>query len=357
MPTSYQTLGCAVLKTAIYARFQYTYADTIVSYANRIQETWIDGQIFDLFDELMTLTMRAFGKVLLDVDLWNDAKELNDARITLWEWINHVATRIFVLPLTMPTPHNKRVNKALSILREQIGAMIKERRIAERDRGDILSMLISARYDNGDRVSNSQIYDETVALLFAAHETNASALSWTFYLLSHHPNIYTKLQKEVDSALQGRLPNYADLQNLPYTLQVLKEAMRLYPPAARQFRVALRDTQLGSYPIRKNTTVMFSQYLLHRHPNSFPIPEQFDPNRFSAESESLLHRFAHIPFGGGKRICLGNHYAMMEGHLILATLAQRVSFELAPQQQKIIPTLAVTLRPSRKVWVKVRRRL
>jgi cytochrome P450 len=139
-------------------------------------------------------------------------------------------------------------------------------------------------------------------------------------------------------------------------LQVLKEALRLYPPSSAIVRVAVRDTVLGErYPIRKNTAVTFSQYVLHRRPDAFPDPERFDPERFLPQNEQRLPRYAYLPFGAGHRVCIGNHFAMMEGQLLLATIAQRLRFELATRLP-MRPTLPLTLRPIRPVMVAVTRR-
>ena len=204
-------------------------------------------------------------------------------------------------------------------------------------------------------MSDRQVYDEAVTLFVAGHETTANALTWTFWLLARHPECYDRLQRELDAVLAGRPPTAADLPRLPYALQVFKEAMRLYPPSSGLLRVALRDTEIGGYPIRRRTSVLCSQYVLHRRPDSFPEPERFDPERFTPERERELPRYAYLPFGAGHRVCIGNHFALLEGHLLLATLAQRVRFELATGQD-VAPRLLVTLRPAREIAVRVRRR-
>jgi cytochrome P450 len=162
---------------------------------------------------------------------------------------------------------------------------------------------------------------------------------------------------EVDTVLQGRLPTYADLVNLPYCLQVFKETLRLYPPAYALTRVALHDIELNEYQVHKGESVMIPIYVLHRRSDFYPDPETFDPERFTPEREKQLPRYAYVPFGAGPRICIGNHFAMMEGHLLLATLAQRVTFELIPGQ-KIVPDpqKTITIRPINGVQVKVHRR-
>lgn len=161
----------------------------------------------------------------------------------------------------------------------------------------------------------------------------------------------------MDSVLQGRTPTFADLARLPYCLQVFKEAIRLYPPAYAFSRRALRELKIDGYRVPKWRVVLIAPYTLHRREEYFPEPEQFDPDRFTAEWEKLLSRYAYLPFGAGPRICLGMHFALMEGHLMIATIAQRVSFSLVPGQQIVPdPLHHLTLRPAGEVKVVVRRR-
>jgi len=344
-----------LLAPIFYNRNMEKYAKRIVNCANCIIEKWKENTEFDFFEEMMRLTLNTFCNVLMDIELLTET-EFDSARQTVWNWINYVAIHPIRFPLSIPTSRNQRFKSALNVLNQRVRAIITERRSKEEDRGDILSKLVLARYEDGRGMSDAQIYDETIAFLFAAHETGASAITWSFYLLNNYPEIYSKVRYEIDTVLDERLPTYADLRNLPYTLQVLKEAMRLYPPAARQFRVALKDTELGGYTIPKGTTVQISQYLLHRRSDCFPNPENFNPDRFTEQNEKNLPRFAYLPFGGGNRNCLGKHYAMIEGHLLLATLLQRVNFVLLPKQQNVMPELAVTLRPERPIKAIVKRR-
>ncbi len=264
-----------------------------------------------------------------------------------------------VLP-AVPTLTKRRIARSMAVVRQVVRDIIRAHQ-AERTDGaqkqtDILTMLLQARDEEGQGMSAQQIEDEVMTFFLAGHETTALALTWTFYLLTQHPAALAQMQAEVDAVLGGRPPTQADLPRLPYTLQVLKESMRLYPPSSAIIRVALRDTVLGNrYPIRKNTTVAFSQYVLHRRPDTFPDPERFVPERFRPENEQALPRYAYVPFGAGPRICIGNYFSMMEGHLLLATIAQRLQITLlAPTPIRAI--LPLTLRPIRPVTVRVTHR-
>lgn len=206
-------------------------------------------------------------------------------------------------------------------------------------------------------MNDKQVRDEALTLFGAGHETTATALTWAWYLLATHPEVYAKVQREVDDTLKGCPPTYADLEHLPYTLQVFKEAMRLYPPAYAIARVPLHDVEIDGYPLRKNTVIVIATYAIHRRPDYFPDPEEFRPERFTPEREKLLPRCAYMPFGAGPRICIGNHFATMEGHLLLATLAQRVTFELVPGQHiEPEPNRTITIRPKYPMKMIVHRR-
>ncbi|MCA9924007.1 MAG: cytochrome P450, partial [Anaerolineales bacterium] len=201
------------------------------------------------------------------------------------------------------------------------------------DTGDLLSMLMLSVDEAGEFMDDKQLRDEVATLFAAGHETTSNALSWTWYLLAQHPHIEARLHEELDSVLAGRQPTLADLPNLPYSLQIIKEAIRLYPPAwVLNGRLALEDVQLGGYTVPKGSTVFVSPYVMHHLPQYFAEPEQFKPERFTPEFEKSLPKFAYMPFGGGARICIGNAFAMMEAQLILATIAQQVRLQIAQTQ-------------------------
>lgn len=214
--------------------------------------------------------------------------------------------------------------------------MIEERRQQASTNNDMLSILLQARDDDGEPMSEQQLIDECVTLFTAGHETTAAALTWAWVLLCQHPDSYQKLQREVDEVLQGRAPTYADPPHLPYCLQVFKEALRLYPPAPGILREALRDVEIDGYKVPGGSTILLSPYTIQRRADYFPMPEQFQPERFAPEQEKLIPRYAYIPFSAGPRICIGNHFALLEGQLLIATIAQRYTFKLLPEQT-IVP--------------------
>ena len=334
-----------------------SYADSIGYYGERIQETWSDGAVIDANQQMTNLTMSIIGKALFDADIFTETDELGAAMTATLTYFAHGLSVLWFPPYNWPTSLNRRTHKAAQVLRNHIEHFIEERRSYPSERNDFLSILLQAKDEDGQPMSDEQVMAECLILFTGGHETTATALTWTWYLLCQHPEKYQQLQEEVDRVLQGRTPTYADLAHLPYCLQVFKEAMRLYPPAYAMSRQALHDVEVDGYRIPKNGFVFFAPYTLHRREEYFPEPEQFNPERFTPEREKQLPRYAYLPFGAGPRICIGMYFAMMEGQLLLATLAQRVSFSLVPGQT-IEPDAShhLTLRPAGAVNVTVKRR-
>ena len=334
-----------------------SYAETIGHYGEQIQQTWPDGSTIDANRQMTNLTMSIIGKALFDADVFTETDGLGAAMTVAIAYIAHATSVLFPPPYSWPLPRHLRTHKAVQMLRDYIQHFIDERRSNPTERNDFLSILLQARDEDGRPMSDEQLMAECLTLFGAGHETTATALSWTWYLLCQHAEIYQKVQQEVDSVLQGRTPNYQDLARLPYCLQVFKEAMRLYPPAYLLSRRALRQVEIDGYLVPKDMVVLYAPYTLHRREEYFPEPEKFDPERFTPEREKQLPRYAFVAFGAGPRICIGMHFAMMEGHLLLATLAQRVSFSLVPGQTIVPdPIHHLTLRPAGKVNVLVKRR-
>ncbi len=334
-----------------------SYAEIMGRYGEQIQQSWPVGGVVDINQQMTNLTMSIIGKALFDADVFTETDELGAAMSITLEYASYSLSQLFVPPYSWPLPRNRRTRKAVRILRAAIQGFINERRANPDGRNDFLSILLQARDEDGQLMSDEQIMAECLTLFGAGHETTATALTWTWYLLCQHPEIYQRVQQEVDSVLQGRTPTFADLARLPYCLQVFKETLRLYPPAYATSRRALRDMEIAGYLVPKNQIVLIAPYTLHRRSEYFPQPENFDPERFSPEREKQLPRHAYLPFGAGPRICIGNHFAMMEGQLLLATLVQRVNFSLVQDQPLVIdPVHHLTLRPAGALNVTVQRR-
>lgn len=332
-----------------------SYADIMVAYTERAQAQWAEGTELRIDHEMMALTMSIVGKALFDADVLEETDELGAAVATAMQYLEYSISHIFPFPLSIPTPRSRRTKAALAVLDRRLYSLIAARRASGEDRGDLLSLLLAAKDEAGAGMSDRQIRDEVLTLFVGGHETTAVTLAWSWYLLAKYPAIYTRLQQEVDTVLGGRPSTFADLPNLPYAAQVFKETLRLYPAADGITRTALHDVAVGGYPLRKGDIVSVPIYTIHRRPEFFPDPERFDPDRFLPENEKRLPRYAFMPFGAGPRICIGNHFAMMEGQLLLATLAQRVTFDLVPGQQ-VVPQPLFVIRQKDGCRVIVHRR-
>jgi len=193
-------------------------------------------------------------------------------------------------------------------------------------------------------MTDRQARDEVVTLFLAGHETTANTLNWTWTLLAQHPAIEARLHAELDTVLAGRAPTLADLPHLRYTEMVIKESLRLYPPAWAYSREAAAAVALGERRVPQGSVVVLMVYFTHHDPRWWPEPERFDPERFSPEREAEIPRYAYLPFGAGPRVCIGNSFALMEARLLLATLASRYPPTLAPGQ-RVEPEPLITLNP------------
>ena len=289
---------------------------------------------------MMRLTLRIVGETLLGYDPSRDADEVGDALAHLLAIVNERTTRvIFFARPRLPTPENLRLRRAVGTLDEIVLRIIAERRKSRG--GDLLSMLMEARdAETGEAMDDRQLRDEAMTIFLAGHETTANALAWTWLLLSRYPAARRELRAELSEVLGGRSPTADDLPRLRFTRMLLEESMRLYPPAWIIARSAGGADEIGGYEIPAGSIVFVSPYIVHRHPRFWEDPEGFDPHRFEKEPP----RGAYFPFGGGPRACIGNGFAMMEAQLVLATVAQRVTFELVPGHPVELEP-SITLRP------------
>ncbi len=327
------------------------YAAEMAAHAESAQASF--GERVDLAEEMMKLTLGIVGRTLFASDVLGEAREIGDALTVALHYIPDQVSRILQRPYWFPTPSNLRMRRAVKRLDETVYRMIDERRANPGDRGDVLSMLLVSKDEAGATMTPEQVRDEVMTLFLAGHETTANALAWAFYLLARHPDAYARVRDEARNALGGRTPTVEDLPRLPYSLAVLKETMRLYPPAYMMARTVESELELGAHRLRKGSVVMVNTFGIHRRADYFSEPERFNPERFSPEAEKQLHRGAYIPFGGGARVCIGNHFALMEGQLILSHLAQRVTFHY--DGPAIDPEPLVTLRPRGGLPVRVQR--
>jgi cytochrome P450 len=303
-----------------------------------------DGLPVDVEEEMMRLTRTVVLRALLGADLGPFTATLDDA----WTVINqHVGESFWSLGFTdrWPTPRYRRFQAARAVLKDAVDYVISQRRRSASDGSDLLSMLLSARdEESGEAMTDEQLRVEVTTFLLAGQETTSLALTWTWYLLSQHASARRRLEEEIDTVLDGRPPEYADLANLPYTRMVIDEAMRLYPPAWGFSRQALADDELGGFHLPRGWLAFVIPYVLHRLPEFWQDPEAFDPERFSPERSAERPKFVYLPFGAGPRQCIGSHFALIETQLVVATLAQRYRLHLVPGH-RVEPWPLITLRP------------
>ncbi|HEX6749087.1 MAG TPA: cytochrome P450 [Longimicrobium sp.] len=321
--------------------------ETMVGYAARMAEGWISGREMEVTREMNRLTLAIAGKTLFGADVEAEADEIGGALTTALEAFKRLTNPLGPLLDRLPLPTTIRVKRAAARLDATIFRMIDERRRGGEDRGDLLSMLLAARDEEGDGggMTDTQLRDEALTLFLAGHETTANALAWTWHLLALHPGAETRLHAELDSVLAGRDPSVEDLPRLPYTRAMLAESMRLYPPAWTIGREPLEAFEAGGYRIRAGSVVLVSPWITHRDPRWWAEPERFDPGRWTPEMEAERARFAYFPFGGGPRKCIGEGFAWTEGILVLATVARRWRLRHAPDAEVGRQPL-ITLRPT-----------
>jgi cytochrome P450 len=320
------------------------YAAQMVEQTQRMLETWSDSAELELHAELSRLALSIVARTLFDADLASEAKVVGASlQIVMDYFFNPM--RWFRIREHLPLPSTREYWRAIRRIDEIIYRLIRERSETAHDHDDLLSHLLQARdQDGGGAMTDTRLRDEAVTILLAGHETTALALFYAFYLLGGHPEVQARLDEELTRVLGGRPPTAADVPNLPYSEWVFRETMRLYPPAWGIAREAVGDCEIGGYLVPRGTQLFLTQYLVHRDPRWYDTPEAFLPERWAGDLVKRLPRCAYFPFGDGPRVCIGNHFAMMEGILVLVAIAQRYRLSILPDQTlELLPS--ITLRP------------
>lgn len=319
------------------------YGAAMVDESRKMADEWRDGMTYDISREMMELTLRVVCRTLFG----HDVRGQTDHVATAMDVFRDALGRPDPLPGWL-SPWQRSADRAVGALDEIIFGMIRERRTSGEvpEPADLLHMLLSAVDSEGDggKLDDKEIRDQLVTMFLAGHETTSHALTWTWYLLSQNPNAERKLHAEIDRVLGSRLPTYGDLEDLSYTRWCFEEAMRLYPPAFTLARRAEADAQIGGYEVPAGSEVVLWTYFTHRDARWFPEPLAFQPERFTPEEVAKRPKLAYLPFGAGARACIGKVFAMIEGQLILATLAQRYRMRLEPGHEVALSP-RVTLSP------------
>jgi cytochrome P450 len=334
------------------------YANAMIEFGEKMADEWTDGEELNISNEMMRLTLNIVGKTLFSANVSDEADEVGKSMTDLVELFDYLLLPFAELLEKLPLPHSRRFKKAKTALDTIIYDIINERRKSGEDTGDLLSMLLLAQdEDDGGQMDNKQIRDECLTLFLAGHETTANALTWTWYLLSNHPEVEAKFHAEIDAVLENRTATPEDYPKLKFTEAVLAESMRLFPPAWGLGRLVMQEHELGGFKVPEKSLVLMSMYVLHRDERFWNEAESFKPDRFLNENavKEASNKFIYFPFGGGVRRCIGEQFAWMEGVLLLATLGKKWRLRSNPSQ-RIVPQPMITLRSKYGMQMRLEKR-
>ena len=346
-----------LLQPAFSKRRVENYRDMIVQYTREAVDTWRPGMEVDLANEMQSLILRMILKLLANIDVLEeetDVARLIEDALSYPTSVIEGLLNLPNLPFALPFVSSGKRKNAMSKANAYIDALI-ERRLVEtqtQDAGDILSILLSAEDEHGDKMNRKQLRDAVVSLIAAGHETTTNTLIWTMYLLSEHPKVFEKVQAELRTVLGGCNPELSDLPQLTYLDQVIKESMRLYPSGWTQGRCAVNDFELDGYHMPAGTLLMLSQWTLHRHPDLWEDAETFRPERWHPEQRQKELQWAYFPYGGGSRMCLGKSLAQLELFLVLPIILQRYLPRVLPGHV-VEPLPLITLRSNNGMPVRL----
>jgi cytochrome P450 len=311
----------------------------MVAVTQHVLDGWRPGARLDIAREMQKLTLRIASKALFGLDTAAQADQLGGM---IKRWLNlldSIGPTLF--PVDFPGTPLNRLLRLSERLEADITAMIARKRTMLDDDHDVLAMLIQARDEDGGSMTDAELIGQAAVLFIAGHETSSNALTWTLFLLSQHPRVLDELCEELHGALRGGPPSLEQLDRLPLLERVIKESMRLLPPASLGLRVSTAPFELGPYQLPRGATVFFSQYITHHMPELYPEPERFLPERWLAINPSI---YEYLPFGAGPRMCIGATFALFEIKIVLALILQRHRLELRPGA-RIDRRIRITLSP------------
>lgn len=355
-----------IIQPAFLPNLVKKYGEIVTQYAKNMCQDWKDEMTLDIHESMVKVTSAIISKAVLGSDIKSaDGSQVGDDLLTCAEYFNRLLMPFGELIEKIPIlPINKGFQQAKKRLDSIVFNMIREHRDNEAKgtaKSDLLYTLLDAQDSEAGikRMTDTQLRDEVMTIFLAGHETTANALTWTFYLLSEYPSVEAKLYEELKSVLVNgkgngirqdknnqelRIPTTQDIPRLEYTEKVVRESMRLYPPAWTLGRQAINDYNVNDYVIPAKSIILMSQYVMHRDPKYFPNPELFYPERWTKEAKVQLPRFSYFPFGGGIRGCIGEAFAWMEGILIVATVCRHWRMFHDPSHKVELKPL-ITLRP------------
>lgn len=346
-----------IIQPAFHRKMIESYVPAMTEYTVRLMSDWEDGMKVDMMKEMIKLSTGIAGKTMFSVDVEKEAPEINRALDSIMSLFGRITLPGSEWLLKLPLPGNFRFFKAKARLDDTIYRIINDRRRNSLNNGDLLSLLLQAQAEAGgdSGMTDQQIRDEALTLFLTAFDTTSLALTWTWYLLSQHPEVEAELHKELDTVLQGRIPALEDYPRLKFTRMVFAESMRLYPPIYIIARQAIEDFTIDGYTVPGGTIVLMSPYLIHRDARFHQNPGAFNPHSWAEPAGGQLSRYEYFPFSMGPRSCIGQNYAWMEGVLVLACIAQFWRINLAPGHRVELAQL-LNLRPKYGMMMQLSRR-
>lgn len=343
-----------LLQPAFHRRQIGRYGRVMVECTQKMLTGWRSGEIRDFHSEMDHLTVEIVARVLFNLDLTNHIERLEATARAVHARIARGPALVYAMRY-LPTPVNLRYVWTVSRLEKAIYQIIRDRQASGRSGDDLLSMLLQARDEDGEAMSERQVRDELMTLIGAGNDTTTLTLCYAWYLLARHPEIESRLVAELGEVLGNRPPEVEDLPRLVYTEKVIKETLRLYPPVWAFVREATEAFEIGGYRLPAGTNFVLPPWIVHRDPRFFDQPLEFRPERWTEEFEGELPKFAYFPFGGGQRTCIGSSFARMQTSLMLAAMAQQFRCRLAAGfELKLRPT--ITLQPEKGVSVVIEKR-
>jgi cytochrome P450 len=306
------------------------YAGLMLDEAAGLAERWAGladaGAVVEVADEMTAVTAAIILKAMFSMERPESIVEMKEAVEALIGFTSARQKMLLPLPVWAPTAANRRYAAARRLVHDYIGGLIAARRATPETAwpDDLLSRLMRARdEETGEAMPADLLRDEAITTFFAGHETTARTLTFAWYALAANPAVAARLHAELDAVLGDGELTLDALRQLPYTLQVIKETLRLYPPAPFYIRDAVAGDTIGDHAVPAGGAIMLSPYYTHRHPDFWERPLAFDPDRWTPEREAARHPYAYHPFAAGQRICIGNNFSLLETHILLAALARR----------------------------------
>lgn len=347
-----------LIQPAFHKQYINTLFDDMLFCTNIMMQEWDEyvktGKQLYASDEMMKVTLRIISKTMLSTDVNSEAETIRTSLIFIGTQIAQKAMKPVQLPMWFPTRDNTQFLQSKKNLDKIIYKIIEEHRQSTNKRGDLLDMLIASKYeDTGEHMPDDLLRDEIMTIFVAGHSTTATALAWTFYLISQHPEVYEKLKKEVDEVLGDGELTFQHLQQLHYTKNVFNESMRLYPPVWMIVRKAAEDNMVGDYLIEKDTDVLIPPYIVHHDTTLWKDADKFIPERWDTEEVKEMDKFTYFPFAAGPRMCIGNNFALFEADIIIAKVVQKFNFEYlgeVPAEMEASTTLRVKNRMPMKIY-------